>query len=455
MGLEVGSRFIANRGVKQGCVLSPLLFNIFLSDLTSEITNENCKPVRLSDNYYISSLIWADDVLLLSETEDGLDCMLKTLSKYVEKNKMEINTNKTKCMVFNKSGKFYRRCFKINKGVISTTNKYKYLGFIVTPSGEITTGLKDLKDRALNAYYSLKNKMGQYFRLNTDTTLHLFDSLIKPILLYNSDFWGCLKIPKNNPIENVHMRFCKELLGVQKQTTNIGILLELGRVPLTLFAKKNCIKNWGRINTGNANKVLLSIIKMSIDDSLNWTNTIIDCVNKTGVGIRYNKSIHEKAFRRMWDIFHQESFVEIGKESSKLRTYGLLKTKIGREKYLVNITNLNDRTAISKIRLSNHNLMIEKGRHLKIAKDKRYCPFCPGAVETEKHFLLFCKSFAIARHTLISRVEKVIGGFKNCDDATKFKILLSNDRALPMTGTYLFKSLYTRNFLSQNPKNSE
>ena len=251
------------------------------------------------------------------------------------------------------------------------------------------------------------------------------------------------------------MRFYKELLGVQKQTTNIGVLLELGRVPLTLFAKRNCIKNWGRINSGNANKVLLSIIKMSIDYSLNWTNTIIDCVNKTGVGIRYNKSTHEKAFRRMWDIFHQESFVEIGKESSKLRTYGLLKTKIGREKYLVNITNLNDRTAISKIRLSNHNLMIEKGRHLKIAKDKRYCPFCPGAVETEKHFVLFCKSFAIARHTLISGVEKVIGGFKNYDDAIKFKILLSNDRALPITGTYLFKSLYTRNFLNQNPKNLE
>ena len=39
-----------------------------------------------------------------------------------------------------------------------------------------------------------------------------------------------------------------------------------------------------------------------------------------------------------------------------------------------------------------------KGRYLKIAKDDRYCPFCPYAIETEKHFLLFCKSFA--HHTL-------------------------------------------------------
>ena len=79
------------------------------------------------------------------------------------------------------------------------------------------------------------------------------------------------------------MRFCKELLGVQKQTTNIGVLLELGRVPLILFAKKNSIKNWVRINTGKANQVLLEI-NMSNDVSLNWTNTITDCLNKTGGG---------------------------------------------------------------------------------------------------------------------------------------------------------------------------
>ena len=213
--------------------------------------------------------------------------------------------------------------------------------------------------------------------MNIDTTLHLFDSLIKPILLYNSDFWGCLKIPKNNPYENVHMRFCKELLGVQKQTTNIWVLLELGRGPLILFAKKNSIKNWVRINTGKANQVLLEIINMSNDVSLNWTNTITDCLNKMGVGTIHNNSIHEDVFRRMQDIFHQESFVEIGKESSKLRTYGRIKTEIGREEYLANISNLNERTDISKINLSNHTLMIEMGRHLKISKDESIVNFVP------------------------------------------------------------------------------
>ena len=68
---------------------------------------------------------------------------------------------------------------------IFTTNSYKYLGFIVTPSGEISSGLKDLKDRALKAYYKLKKTMGYYFRLHPTVSIHLFDTLI--ILLFNSE----------------------------------------------------------------------------------------------------------------------------------------------------------------------------------------------------------------------------------------------------------------------------
>ena len=125
--------------------------------------------------------------------------------------------------------------------------QYKYLGFMVTPLGEITTGLKDLKDRVLRAVAKIMKKQGFLFRKSPLINLKLFKALVEPILLYASDFWGILKHPQNNPIENVHMSFCKQLLGVQKQTTNIGVLLELGLIPLKLFAIKNAIKNWGRI----------------------------------------------------------------------------------------------------------------------------------------------------------------------------------------------------------------
>ena len=131
------------------------------------------------------------------------------------------------------------------------------MGFIFTPSGEIRTGLEDLRDRPLKAFYSLKNKLGNPFYRNIPTSLSLFDSLIKPILLYASDFWGTLKLPVNNPIENLQMRIFKELLGVNKKTTNIGVLLELGRTSLNINAVKLGLKNWERIRKGEANAILV------------------------------------------------------------------------------------------------------------------------------------------------------------------------------------------------------
>ena len=136
-----------------------------------------------------------------------------------------------------------RRSFYVGNTKLESTRQYKYLGFIVTPSGEISTGLKDLKDRALRAFAKMKNKLGTSFQMYPLISLKLFKSLIEPILLYVSDYWGILKIPDNNPIENVFSSFCKQLLGIQKQTTNIGVLLELGQVPLITLAHKNAIKN--------------------------------------------------------------------------------------------------------------------------------------------------------------------------------------------------------------------
>ena len=119
--------------------------------------------------------------------------------------------------------------------------------------------------------------MGTFFRQNVNMPLHLFDSLIKPILLCGSDFWGCLKLPKNNPIENLQMTFCKELRGVQKQTPNLGVLLELGRIPLTIYVKKNCVKNWKRIAMNNkANHLVKTLYERDFRNNTGWAKTVKD-----------------------------------------------------------------------------------------------------------------------------------------------------------------------------------
>ena len=270
----------------------------------------------------------------------------------------------SKCMIFNKTGKHIRRNFKFDDIKIETVREYKYLGFLITPSGEVTTALQDLKSRAMFAVSQLRNKMGEYFNKYPDTTLHLFDALIKPIILYMSDFWGCLPMQKNNPIDITQNKFLKQMLGVQVQTSTYGILLDTGRTPLTLYAQKYCIKNWERIAIKKECNTLLQISFVnSLKLKLPWPNRIKNCLSTNGLQTLFNNTgqvhVHKIYFTRIVDIFHQNAFADNRREDSKLRTYAHLKTEIGRELYLEKIKNIKERIMFTKFILSNHTLMIE------------------------------------------------------------------------------------------------
>ena len=121
--------------------------------------------------------------------------------------------------------------------------------------------------------------------------------------------------------------------------------------------------------------------------------------------IRRNKHpfIHNLVHKNQFEIFHQNAIQIINNPESKLRTYGLFKTEVGCEKYLSEIKNLALRQALTKFRLSNHVLNIEKGRHTnpKTPKEARFCPFCPKKVEDEIHFLLNCPIYRIPRGELM------------------------------------------------------
>ena len=135
----------------------------------------------------------------------------------------------------------------------------------------------------MKAFFKLKTVMGTEFNRNVQTTLSILDALIKPILLYCSDFWGCIKLPKDNPIPKVHIMVCKHILGVQKQTPNVGVLLELGRIPLQTYAKRAAIKNWERIKSGRINPHVRTSYDIAVKENLPWITHIKECLEKNGM----------------------------------------------------------------------------------------------------------------------------------------------------------------------------
>ena len=108
--------FTSNIGYQQGDNLSPTLFKIFINDLIDSF-DESCKPAILN-TLKLNCLLYADDLVLMSETADGLQMCIDKLYNYCTKWGLQINIKKTKSVVFNNTGKLHDKIFNVNNGTL-------------------------------------------------------------------------------------------------------------------------------------------------------------------------------------------------------------------------------------------------------------------------------------------------------------------------------------------------
>jgi hypothetical protein len=126
----VTSNFKCQQGVKQGCPVNPLLFGLYLDALERCLEGRECNASALAD-VHIWLLFFADDFVLTSELEVGLQQQLDALQQFCVEHGFTVNVKKTKVMVFN----FVDPCQKfVFKGdVIERVQTFKYLGSCLRP----------------------------------------------------------------------------------------------------------------------------------------------------------------------------------------------------------------------------------------------------------------------------------------------------------------------------------
>jgi hypothetical protein len=132
---QVSDLFHSQIGVRQGDNLSPLLFSIYINDLESHLGTDSIgieirggEHPLLFLNLFI--LLYADDTIILSNSEENLQSSLNSLHQYCEKWKLTVNISKTKIVIFSKRQPKNTPKWTFGQENIEVQEDYTYLGTI-------------------------------------------------------------------------------------------------------------------------------------------------------------------------------------------------------------------------------------------------------------------------------------------------------------------------------------
>ena len=123
--------FAVKTGLRQGYALSTILFNLYINDLALLLKSSH-KGINI-DNEDICVLKYADDIVLIAEHEDNLQCMLTMLNDWCESNCMSVNGGKSNIVHFRPNActrsEFLITCVSLT---IEYSSQYMYLGVILS-----------------------------------------------------------------------------------------------------------------------------------------------------------------------------------------------------------------------------------------------------------------------------------------------------------------------------------
>lgn len=441
-------------GVKQGCILSPTLFSLFINDLSTFFADEGTYQIPLM-NLELSSMLYADDLVLLSESAIGLQRQLNLLKSYCEKWQLKVNKDKTKIMVFRRGGalKRYEKWF-YDGNKIDTDAHFSYLGVYFSSFHHWSQNQKFRATKGLRAMGSVGRILQSMPCISSDVVWKVFDSQILPILHYGSEIWG---FSESLDIERVQLKCCKNILKIHTKVPGIALRGELGRLPLLLKRRYNIINYWLRILEMENTRLSKDAYKLQLNwaerDRKCWLNNVKGLLCNYGFAeVWFNQGIGDKhTFKmilkqRITDIGIQSWQIEIN-NMDRLRFYKIIKEQFCIEKY-IDILEPLDRSVMANFRCTGLPLRVVVGVYYeKINYNSCLCEICyQEKTEDEYHFLLECKSLTPVRRKCISEY------YWNPPSVNKYINLMSrNDsRGLLMIVKYLHEALKLRHEIKEN-----
>ena len=191
--------FTVTNGDRQGDTISPTLFNLYTYDLVDELNALKC-GVDI-DGRCVFILLYADDVVIMSDSEDKLQTMINCVYSWC-KRRLCGNLAKTNVVHFIAKRRKLSQCkFYYGTNCIDYVCKYKYLGVVFHEHMDFIECANHPTDAAGRALGAVINKFRKLKNIRFLTFTKLFNAMVIPVMDNSACRWGFKYYHKCNRVQ--------------------------------------------------------------------------------------------------------------------------------------------------------------------------------------------------------------------------------------------------------------
>uniref|UniRef100_A0A8D8SEP2 Craniofacial development protein 2 n=1 Tax=Cacopsylla melanoneura TaxID=428564 RepID=A0A8D8SEP2_9HEMI len=239
---EETEEVVIGRGVRQGCCMSPVLFNLYAEKLMEEALEQSSGVSVGSEK--IKSIKYADDQAVLAESEEDLQRMMENIHNAGIRYGMKINISKTKVMRMSKKVTEERMKVTLEGKYLEQVENFKYLGGMIYADGSCTKEIRSRIAMGKTAYTKVQDILTAR-RIPLKLRKRFAKCYIWSVVLYGSETWTMRK-KEEKYLESFEMWLWRRIENIiwSDKVRNEEVLRRVGEERSILKTIKKRKRSW-------------------------------------------------------------------------------------------------------------------------------------------------------------------------------------------------------------------